>query len=111
MSPVDRRVLTRLSPSDPPGRVSSLTVMVGLAAWNALITAFALATVGSSLPERNVIVVVPPLPPEPLLPRLPALHAVKASELVSAAASAATCHLFRSAIRTPTGHGRIVAAG
>ena len=55
MSPVDSRVLTRLSPSPPPGRVSSLTVMSGLASSNALITASAIMTLFGSLLVRNVI--------------------------------------------------------
>lgn len=74
MSPVASRVFTRLSPSEPPGRVSCLIVMFGLAAVKASITAFALATSASSAPVRSVIVVAPALPSPLLLPRLPALH-------------------------------------
>src|SRR4029453_13437931 len=84
ISPVESRVLTRLSPSEPPGRVSCLTVMFGLAAWKAAITAFALATSVSVAPVRNVIVVAPALPSPLLLPRLPALHPA-ANSVVAAA--------------------------
>ncbi len=43
MSPVASLVFTRLSPSPPPGRDSTLTVISGFAAWNASPTAFAVA--------------------------------------------------------------------
>ena len=59
MSPVASRVFTRLSPSEPPGRVSCLIVMLGLAAVKASITAFALATSVSVAPVRSVISVAP----------------------------------------------------
>ena len=55
MSPVASRVFTRLSPSEPPGGCRVLIVMLGLAAWKASITAFALATSVSVAPVRNVI--------------------------------------------------------
>ncbi len=89
MSPVASRVLTRLSPSEPPGRVSDFTVMSGLAFWNAAMSALALATSVSVEPDRKVIVVVaPPSSPPELLPRLPALQLVNAS--VADAAKAPT---------------------
>ena len=83
-----------LSPSDPPGRVSVLTVMPGLAAWNASITALALATSVSVLPVSQVIVTAPalPWPPPPpplLLPRLPALHPAANSVVAAARATSA----------------------
>src|SRR5690349_15955432 len=96
MSLVDNRVLIRLSPSEPPGRVSILTVMPGLAFSKAAITAFPLATEASSFGERNVIVVPLPLPlPLPLLlPRLPALQPVNAAAPTRRAASGATRSRF-----------------
>ena len=66
MSPVDSLVLTMLSPSEPPGRVSVLTVMSGLAFSNAAITAFAGLTVVSALSVSRVISVLPELEPEEL---------------------------------------------
>src|SRR3954468_17201783 len=92
MSPAESRVLTRLSPSDPPGRVSCLMVMLGFAAVKALITAFALATSVSVVPVRNVIVVLAALPelPGSLLPRLPALQPAATRALVAAKATSAT---------------------
>src|SRR5689334_16086273 len=92
MSLVDKRVLIRLSPSEPPGRVSILTVMPGLAFSKAAITAFPLATEASSFGERNVIVV--PLPLPLLLPRLPALQPVNAAAPTRRAASGATRSRF-----------------
>ena len=56
ISPVANRVFTRLSPSEPPGRVSCVILMLGLAAWKASITAFAPATSVSVFPVRKVIV-------------------------------------------------------
>src|SRR5215467_15569404 len=50
MVPVDKRVLTRLSPSVPPGRVSTLTVIVGFALWNAAAMSFANFVAAGSLP-------------------------------------------------------------
>src|SRR5215207_3244725 len=92
MSPVDSRVFTRLSPSEPPGRESSLTVISGLAALKASIIALALATSVSVLPWRNVIVTAPaepPAPPSSLLPRLPALQPAANSTLAVAMATSA----------------------
>jgi hypothetical protein len=48
-SPVDRRVLIRLSPSVPWGRVSNLTVMSGLAFSKASMSGFAVAAVAGAL--------------------------------------------------------------
>ena len=62
MSPVASLVLTRLSPSEPPGRVSVLIVIPGLAAWKAAMMAFALATSVSPFPVRKVISVAAALP-------------------------------------------------
>src|SRR5262245_57922755 len=60
MVPVDRRVLTRLSPSVPPGRVSTLTVIVGFAWWNAVAMSFANFVAAGSLPPAiNVMVTGP----------------------------------------------------
>src|SRR3954453_9852298 len=74
---VDSRVLIRLSPSAPPGRVSSFTVTSSFLALKSFTRAVDCATVASPLSTRNVMVV--PLPPL-LEPREPALHAVMASE-------------------------------
>ena len=93
ISPVASFVFTRLSPSEPPGRVSSLTVMLGLAAWKASITAFALATSVSEDPWRNVISVAPALPSPLLLPRLPALQPANSSTPAVPAAISATPRL------------------
>ena len=61
MVPVDKRVLMRLSPSVPPGRVSTLTVIVGFALWNAAAISFAnFVAAGSFPPAINEIVVAPP---------------------------------------------------
>src|SRR5215203_4845290 len=89
ISPVANRVFTRLSPSEPPGRVSCVILMLGLAAWNASITAFAPATSVSVFPLRNVIVVAPALPSPPLLPRLPALQPAAIRVLAVARATSA----------------------
>src|SRR3954453_13001957 len=74
---VDNRVLIRLSPSAPPGRVSILTVTSSFLALKSLTRAWVDATVAAPLSPRNVRVV--PLPPL-LEPREPALQAVRASE-------------------------------
>src|SRR5215831_8741435 len=60
MVPVDKRVLTRLSPSVPPGRVSTLTVIVGFALWKAAARSFAnFVAAGSFPPAINEMVVGP----------------------------------------------------
>src|SRR3954451_2042323 len=74
---VDSRVLIRLSPSAPPGRVSIFSVTSSFFALKSFTSAVVIATVASPLSTRNVIVV--PLPPL-LEPREPALQAVRASE-------------------------------
>src|SRR3954451_25444222 len=86
MSPVDNRVLTRLSPSEPPGRVSTFTVMFGFAAVKSLTIWLAVFTVASPLSTRKVRLTFPPLSPLSLPPRrLPALQAlVTASEPATA---------------------------
>src|SRR5262245_30251969 len=50
MARVAKRVLTRLSPSVPPGRVSTLTVIVGFAWWNAAARSVANFVAAGSLP-------------------------------------------------------------
>src|SRR4051812_25185807 len=85
MSPVDSLVLTRLSPSLPPGRLSTLTVMFGFLALKSLTTFSAALRLFSSLLVRNVSVTLPPLPLS-LEPRLPALHAPSTRQLTAAAA-------------------------
>jgi hypothetical protein len=91
ISPVANRVFTILSPSEPPGRVSSLIVMSGLAALKASTTALALATSVSVAPWRNVIVtaLADAPPPPSLLPRLPALQPAATSVLAVARATSA----------------------
>ena len=89
MSPVDRRVLTRLSPSAPPGRVSSLTAMSGFAFWNAAIAVSASLTLFWSLLVRNVIWVFPDVSPS-LEPSEPALQAAIDSAPAIRAAAVAT---------------------
>ena len=79
ISRVASLVFTRLSPSGPPGRVSSLMVTVGLAAVKAFTKAAALATSAFWAPWRNVMVTAPALAPPSLLPRLPALQPAKSS--------------------------------
>src|SRR5215471_10694406 len=60
MVPVDKRVLTRLSPSVPPGRVSTLTVIVGFALWNAAARSVAnFVAAGSFPPALNEIATGP----------------------------------------------------
>src|SRR3954447_22969510 len=75
ISPVARRVLTRLSPSPPCGRVSLLIVTFGFLAWNALARALAGSSVGSELPPSQESVTAWPLPllapPPPPLSSLP----------------------------------------
>src|SRR3954466_2739831 len=69
MSPVERRVLTRLSPSVPPGRGSTLTVMDGLALWKPAARSLAnFVAAGSLPPARSEIVVAPDDPPDKLQP-------------------------------------------
>src|SRR3954452_4840763 len=86
MSPVDSRVLIRLSPSVPPGRVSTLTVMFGFFAWKSLANCSASFTSWSWFVVRYVISTEPP-PASSLDPRLPALHAASTSELTATSAS------------------------
>src|SRR5215467_15778681 len=59
--PVDSRVLTRLSPSVPPGRVSTLTVIVGFAWWKAVARSFANFVAAGSFPPAIKEMVVGPL--------------------------------------------------
>src|SRR4051812_45170862 len=69
MSPVESRVLTRLSPSVPPGRGSALTVIEGLALWKALTRSLANVVLAGSLPAASSeMVVAPPDPPDELQP-------------------------------------------
>src|SRR5206468_5299816 len=86
MSPVDSLVLTRLSPSEPPGRVSVFTLMSGLAFSNAATSAAAALTVASPLSTNKVIVVLPE--PELELDELP--HAAIVTRAVTATAAAAS---------------------
>ena len=86
MSPVESWVLTRLSPSPPPGRVSSLTSMSSFSASNALMTASAILTLFGSLLVRNEIVVLPDS--SSLDPSEPALHADRDTAPVTRAAAA-----------------------
>src|SRR5437868_3087830 len=84
MLPVAKRVLTRLSPSVPPGRVSTLTVIVGFALWNAAARSVANFVAAGSFPAAsNEIVTGPlelePLEPEPLEPELGVLDEHPAS--------------------------------
>src|SRR3954447_5010944 len=113
MSPVDSRVLTRLSPSDPPGREeSSLIVIPGFADWKAATSAFVLATSVSEGPARNVIVVPPALPPPLLLPRLPALQPAANSALaVARVTSAAPRRACLLNLIAPPGNGKRTARG
>src|SRR5215467_9480574 len=60
MVPVDKRVLTRLSPSVPPGRVSTLTVIVGFAEWKAAAMSFANFVAAGSFPPAISVIVVGP---------------------------------------------------
>ncbi len=97
MSPVESLVLTRLSPSVPPGRVSVLMVTPGLAFSKALTTACAALTVASALSVRSVSVPLPfplPLPPAALLdalaPPSPELHAVIVTRAAAAAPAVAS---------------------
>src|SRR3954453_15785394 len=75
--PVARRVLTMLSPSPPCGRVSTLIVMLGFLAWNALASALAGVGVCSELStsHESVTGALPlPLfapPPSSSLPKPP----------------------------------------
>src|SRR5215204_4284491 len=116
ISPVANRVFTKLSPSEPPGRVSCVILIFGLAAWNASITAFAPATSVSVAPVRNVIVVAPALPSPLLLPRLPALQPAATSVLAVARATSAALrrpdlwNFIEPPIRdrAPTAQGRLV---
>src|SRR5918994_4447310 len=89
ISPVANRVFTRLSPSEPPGRVSCGILTFGQAACNALITDFEPSTSVSVFPVRKVIVVAPALPSPLLLPRLPALQPAATSVLAVARATSA----------------------
>src|SRR6266536_5738605 len=82
MSPVDSRVLMMLSPSVPPGRVSTFTVMPGFLAEKSFASCSASFTSWYWLVVRYVIS-TEPLPELSLEPRLPALHAVRASELTA----------------------------
>src|SRR5689334_15176820 len=69
ISPVARRVLTRLSPSPPCGRVSILIVTFGFLAWKAAASALAGVSVCSELSTSHESVTASPLPP--LVPPLP----------------------------------------
>ena len=89
MSPVDSLVLTRLSPSAPPGRVSSLTVMSGLASSNALITASAILMLLGSLLVRNVISLPELLSSEPPSPLQADRDSAPAARNATARAAAA----------------------
>src|SRR6266516_2580680 len=86
MAPVDRRVFTRLSSSVPPGPMSSLMVILGLAAWKSLASCCAVLMACSVLPTMKLSVTAPFLPE--LEPRLPELQAVTAREHTARAASA-----------------------
>src|SRR4051812_15617787 len=69
MSPVERRVLIRLSPSVPPGRVSTLTVMDGFALWKPVARSLAnFVAAGSLPPARSETVEAPGDPPDELQP-------------------------------------------
>ncbi len=59
ISPVDRRVFTRLSASAPAGASLTFTVIFGFCFSNAEIIAFAVATEAVSLPVWNEMVVSP----------------------------------------------------
>src|SRR5690242_19428957 len=69
MLPVESLVFIRLSPWVPPGWVSSLTVILGLAFSKAAIRSLALVTLVLSFCVRYLIVTLPP-PPPPLEPPL-----------------------------------------
>src|SRR5215471_18864704 len=60
MVPVDKRVLTRLSASVPGGRVSTLTVIVGFAWWNAVARSFANFVAAGSFPPAIKEMVIGP---------------------------------------------------
>ena len=60
ISPVESRVLTMLSPSLPPGRCCTWTVMSGFLAWKASARPSAGLTLPSALSTRKVSVVAPP---------------------------------------------------
>src|SRR4029450_13310890 len=72
ISPVESRVLTMLSPSLPPGRVCTWTVMSGFLAWKAAARPCAGLVLPSLLSTRKLSVAPPLLSLEP---RLPALQA------------------------------------
>jgi hypothetical protein len=79
IEPVDSFVLTRLSPSVPPGWISVLTVTPGFAFWKASTTDFAALMVAAVLSMNRLIVLPPfepPPPPELLVPPRPELQAV-----------------------------------
>src|SRR3954468_4904604 len=78
MSPVESRVLTRLSPSVPAGRVSTLIWMFGFLAVKSLASWLPILTVSAPLSTRKERLTLPPPLESSLEPRLPALHAVSA---------------------------------
>jgi hypothetical protein len=88
MSPVDNRVLIRLSPSLPPGRLSTLMLMLGFFALKSFASWFAVEIVVSALSTRKVRVTLPPLESPLLEPRLPAPHAESAKAPTATATSA-----------------------
>src|SRR4051794_40364758 len=84
MSPVDSRVLIRLSPSLPPGRDSTLMVTSGFLALKSFTSWLAMVMVLGALSTRKFSVTLPPL--LSLEPRLPALHAPSTRPVTAAAA-------------------------
>lgn len=99
MSPVDRRVLTMLSPSLPPGRVSVSILIVGLARMKASVSALAVAVVPMLLSTRNFSVTEPSAAsPEPAPEPEP--HEVRAAVVRTArAAPAMRCEVFTTPLR------------
>ena len=90
MSPVDSFVLTRLSPSEPPGRVSVLDRDAGVGGLEGLDQGLRARDSVSPFAVSNVISwrrhCLPPL----LLPRLPALQPANISAAAVPAATSAT---------------------
>src|SRR4029450_11161272 len=101
ISPVESRVLTMLSPSAPPGRCCTWTVMSGFLAWKASARPCAGLVLPSLLSTRKVSVVPPPLSLEP---RLPELQGPSARMQVPVAAKSETGrHLLANLMRTSQG--------
>src|SRR4029453_1085911 len=107
ISPVDSRVLTMLSPSLPPGRVCTWTVMSGFLAWKAAPRACAGLRLASALSTRKVRVVPPPL--SSLEPRLPALQAVSARAQAGVAATGETGRRYLANLMSGTSLDRLAA--